>query len=97
MESEKLGRQEMEIEETESEKIESKRKAIKWREKMESKKTMSKKTRSSKDECSTYDQTIILGLVIFLDHISSRSIVVMAIQILIITNTSWWILAMSWS
>ena len=32
------------------------------------------KTRSSKDECSTGDQTIILGLQIFLDHRSLSSI-----------------------
>ena len=31
-------------------------------------------TRSSKDECSTGDQTIILGLQIFLDPRSSRTI-----------------------
>ena len=31
-------------------------------------------TRSSKDECSTGDQTIILGLQIFLDHRSSRAL-----------------------
>ena len=31
-------------------------------------------SRSSKDECSTGDQTIILGLQIFLDHRSSRTI-----------------------
>ena len=30
-------------------------------------------TRSSQDECSTGDQTIILGLQIFLDHISSSA------------------------
>ena len=31
-------------------------------------------TRSSKDECSTGDETIILGLEIFLDHTSSKTI-----------------------
>ena len=30
-------------------------------------------TRSSQDECSTGDQTIILGLQILLDHISSSA------------------------
>ena len=36
--------------------------------------TPKKKTRSSKGECSTGDQTIILGLHIFLDNRSSRTI-----------------------